>query len=128
MITFPLLKLIRPKHLLIGAVIAGVFAAGWTTNGWRYKSKLAAKEAAIIAAYEKQRSQYLRRLKTQQESDQAAAEALSADLRRVRQSHRELEERLKDAAVVKPDAELCKNGANPFGTDFARLWNAADTP
>jgi hypothetical protein len=111
----------------IMALAACIFAAGWTVNGWRYRAAMEAERAEIAENYAKQHEQFMRKYREQISRDQAAAEALSADLKRIRHDRRLLEEQLRDAAVVKPDDQICNDEgtANPFGPDFVRLWNAA---
>lgn len=106
-------------------ILVTVFVSGWTANGWRYKSQIADREAQLLADYNKQRNQYLREYQAQAAVDQADAEALVSDLEQVRARRRALEQELLTAAVVKSHDEICKNGGNPFGPDFARLWNTA---
>jgi hypothetical protein len=120
-----LLKLINPKFAAIVVAITLVFTAGWMTNGLRYKAKIEQHQAAMLEDYAKQRAQYLRQYQTQQKLDEQAAKALTADLDYVRQQRRVIEKELLTATVVKPDDEICTNssGGNPFGADFARLWN-----
>lgn len=124
------LKFVTPKRVGIAAVILGIFAAGWTTNGWRYQNKMARKQAEVVSDYAKQREAYLHKYKAQQQIDEEAAQALSADLAILRMQRSNLQEKLRSAAVVKSDDEICADGGsrNPFGADFARLWNdsAAD--
>jgi len=119
------LKFVTPKRLLIVAVVVSVFAAGWLTNGWRYKAKIASSEAAMLESYAKQRELLLQEHRAQQEIDSQAAETLTADLEKLRQQRRVLQEKLLTAAVVKTHDEICGNGGtgNPFGADFAGLWN-----
>lgn len=121
-----MLKFVTPKKLIIVGVILAVFAAGWTTNGWRYKAKMERQKVKLAKSYAKQREQYLQEYRDQQEADEAAAEVLSADLARIRSRNQQLKEKLRTSNVVKPNDEICANGGsgNPFGDDFARLWNA----
>jgi hypothetical protein len=121
------LRKIDLRVLGIGAIAAALFVAGWTTNGWRYKAKIEAERAEIAKSYAKQHELFMAKYREQTDRDQAAAEALSADLERVRAERRDLEGKLRDAAVVKDYAEICTDGGsgNPFGPDFSRLWNGS---
>jgi Tfp pilus assembly protein PilO len=123
-----LLRRLNLKTVGIAAVVVCIFVAGWTANGWRYRAKIEAERAEIAKNYAKQKELFLQQYRDQQTRDQAAAEALSADLERIRTQRKELEARLRGAAVVKPHDEICKDGGsgNPFGPDFVRLWNGTD--
>lgn len=122
------LKLLNMRTVGIVAVILAIFAAGWTVNGWRYRAKMEAQRAEIANDYAKQNALFMQKYREQVKRDQTAAEALSADLERVRQERRALEERLHSAAVVKDYDQICIDGGsgNPFSGDFVRLWNAVD--
>ncbi len=121
-----ILKFVTPKKLVIVAAVLAIFAAGWTTNGWRYKAKMEKQKVKLAESYAKQQKQYLQEYREQQEADEAAAEVLSEDLARIRTHNQRLKEELRTSNVVKPNDEICANGGsgNPFGDDFARLWNA----
>jgi len=123
-----LLALLRKVNLrVVGivAVLVFIFGAGWTVNGWRYRAKMEHERAEIAKNYAKQHELFMQKYRDQQARDQAAAEALSSDLERIRTQRTELEAALRGAAVVKPHDEICKDGGsgNPFGPDFVRLWN-----
>lgn len=120
-------RVITPKRALILAIVLATFGAGWTTNGWRYQARIAASEADLIEAYSKQRDRYLQEYREQQTTDQAAVQRLSDDLQTLRNQRRALQNRLRDAAVVKSSDEICNGdgSGNPFGDDFSRLWNDA---
>jgi len=109
----------------VAALVIAIFAAGWVTNGWRYRSKMEAQRAEIAENYAKQHELFMQKYREQTTRDQTAAKALSEDLEQVRAQRRDLERKLQDAAVVKDYAEICATGStgNPFGPDFVRLWN-----
>lgn len=62
----------------------------------------------------------MQKFRKQQEKDQANAEAVSKDLQAYRARYTELQEKLRTAVVTKPDTTC-----NPFGPDFAKVWNEA---
>jgi len=113
-----ILKFVTPKRAAITVAVLAIFAAGWTTNGWRYKTKMAQRQAAIVSDYAKQRQSYMLKYREQQQIDEAAAEELSADLDSLRVQRRALQEKLRTAAVVKVGVTC-----NPFAKDFVKVWN-----
>lgn len=126
-ILWAFLRKLNLRVVGIAALAGFIFAAGWTVNGWRYRAVMEAERAEIAENYAKQHEQFMQKYREQISRDQAAAEALSADLERTRQERRDLERKLREAAVVKDHDQICSDGGtgNPFGPDFARLWNSA---
>ena len=115
------------KIAAYGAVIAGLFSAGWLVNGWRLESAWQSEKTERAQAVAEAVSAREKQWRAAQEAQNAEAllisTALADELEEIRIHNELLETRLSDASLIKPNIEMNNvDPINPIGGDFVLLW------
>lgn len=110
----------------IALLVAALFFAGWTANGWRWQSKYDSREASLQQDYSRQLQAYEKKLQDQAEEDRQSVEELQGKLA----SKNTTIDRLKEANkhvqfAARPSNPAVPVGAcdHPFTVELPRALN-----
>lgn len=129
------------KLIAAGAAVIAIFLAGWNINGTRWESKWNKAILDRQEAVDELRAEMRAEFEAQRDVDDVARRQLAVNLTTLRAQNQRLETELDDAQLTKTPDEVrivwrdrvireevdgaCEAPvlANPFTSDFARLFN-----